>query len=195
MNDNLEHIIISLNRKDRGAFNDVFELLYPRLLGFANEYIDIDDAKNIVQDAFVTLWNKNPHFNNKFQLQSYLYTIVKNSSLYLIRKNKIRLKYRDREEKLFQTNIHIDALKNLDTTSITFKEINNIINDTVNNLPDRCRDIFLLSRESGLKNREIAEDLDISIKTVEANITKALKILSKELVDYLLLVSVFLLNR
>lgn len=180
-----EEVIILLNKKQEAAFDVVFNIYYPRLVYFAKEYIPYDDAKNVVQDAFIMLWNKKPFFANEAQLQSYIYTSVKNSCLMYLRHEKVKKVYQNKIGEQKQNQIYSDALGNLDTSVMAFHEIETILEDTLNNLPPRCKEVFTLSRLEGKKNKEIADLLAISVKAVEAQITKALKVLSIALKDYL----------
>lgn len=185
-------IIVLLNKKQEAAFEVVFSLYYPRLVYFAKEYVPYADAKNLVQDAFVTFWEKNPVFINESQLQSYLYTNVKNNCLMYLKHEKVKKKYADNLELKKQNRIHYIALDQLNTSVITFQEIETIIEKTIADLPPRCREIFLLSRSEGKKNQQIADHLDINIKSVEAQITKAIKIFKIALKDYLPILSFFI---
>ena len=183
-----DDVIALLNKKNEAAFEVAFNLFYPRLVSFAKEYVPEDDAFNLVQDAFITLLEKTPAFLNENQLQSYLYTNVKNNCLMFLRHEKVKQKYSD--QKLAtgrQVDLNVQALERLDTSSMAFMEIEQIIADTLEKLPARCREIFLLSRFEGKKNAEVAEMLDISEKAVEAQITKALKVFKVALTDYLAL--------
>lgn len=183
-----DDVIALLNKKNEAAFEVAFHIFYPRLVSFAKEYVPEDDALNLVQDAFITLLEKTPSFLNENQLQSYLYTNVKNNCLMFLRREKVKKKYSDQKiANGSHVNLNVQALERLDTSSMAFTEIEQIINDTLEKLPARCRKIFVLSRFEGKKNAEVAEMLDISEKAVEAQITKALKIFKIALKDYLAL--------
>ncbi len=179
-------IIKLLNNKDESSFEVMFHLYYPRLVYFAKEYVSYEDAREIVQDAFVTFLEKNPTFSNDFQIRSYLYTLVKNNCLIHLRHQKVKNNFINKtNEDHVQNQVYQLALEQLDTSEFTFKEIEHIIKDTIESLPPRCREIFILSRINNKKNREIADDLNISIKAVEAQITNALKIFRVALKDFL----------
>lgn len=181
-------IIALLNKKNEAAFDVAFTVFYPRLVAFSKEYVSEDDALNLVQDAFITLLDKAPTFINENQLQSYLYTNVKNNCLMFLRHEKVKKKYSDYKIATeTQFNLNLEALERLDTSPIAFMEIEQIINDTLEKLPLRCREIFILSRLEGKKNTEVADVLNISEKAVEAQITKALKVFKIVLKDYLAL--------
>ncbi len=187
-------ILQLLNKHQEAAFEVVFKLYYPRLVYFAKEFVPDSEAKNLVQDAFISMWDKKPQFINESQLQSYLYTNVKNNCLMFLRHEKVKKKYKTEAAFQKQNSIYTEALSGLDTSSVTFQEIESIIEKTLLELPDRCREVFVLSRMEGKKNKEVAEALDISVKTVEAQITKALKTLRVSLKDYLPLVAWLLFN-
>ena len=185
MNSLSNEIINLLNQKQEAAFEVMFSLYYPRLVWFVKEYVPYQDAKNLVQDAFITFWEKNPTISNEAQLQGYLYTIVKNNCLMFIRHEKVKKGFADETEKKMQNQIHEAALEQLNTSEMAFQEIELIIEKTLEALPPRCREIFVLSRMEGKKNHEVAEEMDISVKAVEAQITKALKVFKVALKDFL----------
>lgn len=175
-----------LNTKDESAFEAVFKFYYPRLVYFANEYISLEDAKGVVQEAFISLFESLAIFSHDAQLRSYLYTMVKNGCLMKLRHENVKKRYAVKFKKeSMQNQIYQSALEQLNTSETTFKEMETIIHHTVSSLTPRCREVFILSRREGKKNREIADDLDISIKSVEAHITNALKIFRVALKDFL----------
>lgn len=189
-----KEIIKLLNKRNDAAFETIFNIYYPRLVYFAKEYVPNHESENLVQDAFISMWNKKPEFLNESQLQSYLYTNVKNNCLMYLRHEKVREKFG--KEKLLQkqNEVYTDALKSIDTSALVFQEIEVIIEKTLKELPPRCREVFVLSRLEGKKNKEVAEILNISLKSVEAQITKALKVFRGRLKDYLPLVAYLLFS-
>lgn len=192
MNSISSDILHLLNKKQDAAFEVVFNIYYPRLVYFAKVYVPDYEAKNLVQDAFVSMWERKPEFLSEAQLQSYLYTNVKNNCLMFLRHEKVKKKYAESSAYQKQNLLHQTALKQIDTTVITFQEIEKIIEQTLAELPGRCREVFVLSRIEGKKNQEIADELSISLKAVEAQITKALKTFRLTLKDYLPLVAFLL---
>lgn len=194
MNSLSNEIIGLLNEKQEAAFEVVFSLYYPRMVYFAKEYVSYNDAKNLVQDAFISLWDKNPKFMNEAQLQSYLYTNVKNNCLMYLRHEKVKKNYAEKTVAKKQNQVYTTALGQIDTSVMVFHEIEAIIEKTLAGLPSRCREVFTLSRLEGKKNREVAGALNISVKSVEAQITKALKVFRVALKDFLPLVAYLLIN-
>jgi RNA polymerase sigma-70 factor (ECF subfamily) len=194
MNSLSKEVIVLLNQKQEAAFEVVFSLYYPRLVYFAKEYVPYEDAKNLVQDAFVGMWNNKPEFLSEAQLQSFLYTSVKNNCLMFLRHEKVQKHYSKNVIKQKQDQVYISALGEIDTSVFTFQEIESIIEQTLSKLPPRCREVFILSRMEGKKNVEVAEELDISVKSVEAQMTKALKVFRVALKDFLPLVAYLLIS-
>jgi RNA polymerase sigma-70 factor (ECF subfamily) len=170
---------------NEGAFDFFFKYYYPGLCVFAQRKINIpiDDAKNIVQDVFVKFWNDREKIDIKYSVRSYLFTSVKNKCLDFIKKSH----YPDLRE-TFPENFSIgDEPYEIYVLS----ELQQLFNESLQKLPDRCRTIFELSRFEMKKNIEIATMLKISEKAVEKQITRALKILKRELHDYLPLMLFF----
>lgn len=168
-------------------FDDLFRAYYKSLRAYAYRYVgDLYIAEDIVQDVFSQLWEKKDNISNIESLRSYLFTSVYNRVCNYFKHKKVEAVFAEKEhtnharlEACYQQKI----LDNSD--SLLVHELEDKISDAVHNLPDVCKKVFLLSREKGLKNLEIAELLDINIKTVEKHITKALAFLRTQLKDYI----------
>ncbi|RLD67693.1 MAG: RNA polymerase sigma-70 factor [Bacteroidetes bacterium] len=171
-----------VNRIKRGnilAFEKVFRELYSPLCGYANKMInDQDKAEEIVQEVFYIIWKNKERLTIRVSLKSYLYKSVQNSCLQIGQHQLVKDKYRQ-----FVINRDNDKQQSPETV-LEVKEINKAIDQTLDALPERCKEIFYMNRFEGLKYREIAEKLSVSQKTVEANISKALKHLRKNLKQY-----------
>ena len=167
-------------------FEQLFKTYFKPLVNFANKFLnDIDQSKEIVHDVFVRVWEKRQEMDKDNSVKSYIYRSVNNRCLNYIRDNKKFVNPEITAEKSYSDNI----VENLNAI-----EIQAIIDRTLNSLPERSKKIFIMSRYENLKYAEIAEKLGISIKTVEANISKALKELRKNLKQFLTLVIILLLN-
>ena len=144
----------------------------------------MDDCKDIVHNVFLNLWRKREQLDVETQLKSYLFTAVHNRCLNHIRDRK----------KIVRHDLPMDTLglpEYMESTDyLQQTELEMRIKDTIDGLPDRCRQIFVLSRFDDKKYSEIADMLGISVKAVEAQMSKALRILRESLKDYLPLVLV-----
>ena len=156
-----------------------FEKLYKRFQPSLTNYAfyltrSSEDAIEIVNDVFLSVWSKQNRLTLDNSLKTYLYTAVKNRSINYIKKNKLETVFDDQ----------LDTLSDFEADkSLLQKEQQIIIEQIMNNLPPKCKQVFSMSRVDQLSNKEIASLLDISIKTVEAQITKALKIFRKKLIN------------
>ncbi len=171
-----------LNDRDIKAFEDVFKSHYVRLTVFANKFInDIDVAEEIVSESLAQLWEKRESITFSSSVTGYLYTMVRNRSMNYLKHQKVENEY----VSYLIRNKLIDELPEHDTDPLLEKEMIQHIKLAVDSLPERCRQVFIMSRFDYLKNREIAERLNISQNTVERQITIALDKLRKSL-EYIL---------
>jgi len=132
-------------------------------------------AENIVQNVFVFLWEKHQTLQIHTSISSYLYTLVKNKCIDYLRHQKTAQEYRAEQA------LKLSALEQLDTGLISGENIEQTVQQAIDKLPSRCREVFILSRVEGKKYREIAEILGISLNTVENQMGIALKKLRKDL--------------
>ena len=174
-----KNIIAKISRGDLKAFESLFRNHYEMLCMYAMKYLhDPDSAEEVVQDLFYTLWDKRLEIKINTSLKSYLYASVHNRCLKYIRHQTVRSNYRE---------YYLTQESELETTPEDFtqtEELQKIVDRTLDSLPVRCSNIFKMNRFEGLKYHEIAKRLSISVKTVEANMGKALKMLRKNLKDY-----------
>ena len=176
------HKIIS---GEEASFEKVYRYYYPRLIYFAKHYVlDTEASKNIVQDVFTELWDKRPTLREDTNLQAWLFTVARNKSLKTISQLKSRHNY-DNYLKTRQLEVNYKALFEFDTSDLVFDELQAKIRIAIEKLPPACRKVFEMSRFEDKKNKEIAEELNLSIKTVEAQISKALRSLKADLKEYL----------
>ncbi|MEO8766066.1 MAG: RNA polymerase sigma-70 factor [Ginsengibacter sp.] len=155
-------------------FKKYFHSNYERLHSYAFTIVkDNEEAEDIVQLAFVKLWEKRSRVNIEQSGKFYLYKSVYHLCLNSIRDKKTKQKY---EDKL--------ALPSAGTSYLNEdREINNQVSAAIDTLPVKCREVFIKSRDEGKRYAEIAMELNISVKTVEAQMGKALKILRNLLTD------------
>jgi len=189
--DNEKYLFEKLRLGDEAAFKVIYNKYVPRLYYFVHEYIPLKDiVENIIQDTLMTLWVKKETLSADTNLSAYLFTVAKNNCLYKLRDLKYRKRLFDSSDPgELELKANMDALGSLDTSSLTFMEIEQIIKNTLEQLPPQCRVVFQLSRFEDKKYREIAEELNISVKAVEGHISKALKQFRTSLKDYLPIVA------
>jgi RNA polymerase sigma-70 factor (ECF subfamily) len=168
-----------LSFKDKESFELLFRQYYQMLCSYAYRFVnDADTAEEIVQDLFYKIWEKRSEIEINTSEKSYLYSAVHNRCLKFIEHRNVESRYKS------YYLMHGSEIDNAPQQNSNVNELQNIIDQTLDTLPERCGRIFRLNRFEGLKYQEIADKLAISIKTVEANMGKALKILRKNLKDY-----------
>lgn len=175
-----KNIVDALRQGDEQVFETIFRTYYERLCNYANTILnDMDEAEEMVQSAFLTVWEKHDTLEIHTSVKSYLYRAVHNSCLNRVKHYKVRKTYGDSVKN--QTELlHDDASQDL-----IGSELDAIVANAIDSLPDQCRLVFKLSRFENLTYAEIAEQLGISVKTVENHMVKALKVLREKLKDYL----------
>jgi len=167
----------------------LFKSSFKGLTRFAQKYVkDFETAKEIVQDAFITLWEKRETIDLSKPVKSYLTTIIYNKSLNYLRDNKKFNKDILNFENLYPVSDHDSGDK------LVAAEISRKINKAIEELPEKCREIFVLNRFENLKYQQVADKLQISIKTVETQMSKALQHMREKLVDYITVVLIILLE-
>lgn len=167
--------------EDQHSFEKLFKIFYQRLLNFCMYYIKHkESAEEIVSDIFVNLWIKRKELGHIRNLETYLFIAVKNHSLNHIKQfSNYRVTYLEDDgiHALVNTN---DPEKELEMRELTFK-----MNEAVNSLPPQCKIIFNLIKEEGLKYKQVAEILNLSPRTVETQLVRAMKKLDKIITPYL----------
>jgi len=175
-----------LRMGDQYAFEKLFKANYNRITGFCAKFIDDREAtRSVALEAFVNLWLNREKIEKPGGVQAFLYTFARTGGLNYLRHQKIEKKYHDRSLHDLETRLNIDVLSSFDFSSLEFTELEILILDSVHELPEKCRLVFTKSRYEGKSNKEIAVELEITEKSVEAHITRALKFLRTELADYL----------
>ena len=184
-------LLAQLNKGDKKAFDQIFKQYSKSLYYFSFSMLkNEEDAKDIVQEVFLKLWSERDKIDNTKSFKSFLFTISYNMTIDRLRKRIRDKKFRSFVEKEFD----VSCLEN--GIMVDYDMINNKIQSAVNELPDKRQKIFRLSREGGYSNKQIAEELNIAPKTVENQITLAIKhiksSLGKEIVPVMLFMYLFL---
>ena len=169
-------IFKKIKNGDDDAFSHLFDEYYVSLCFFANKYVsDLDLSRSLVQQVFVDLWTKREKLNIHYSPKSYLFHSVKNRSIDYLRKRSRSVSVAEFPDNNLSLEFH-DLVEEA--------ELNERINTCIDQLSERCREIFILCRFEGLKYSEIAERLNISVKTVEMHMGIALKKIRNKLSDY-----------
>ena len=174
---NGQEYVIALKLGNEWALKLIMDQWYSRLYNFAIGYLKNErNAEEVIQDVFLQLWDNREKLTDNTSINAYLFTLTRNRCIDVIRRERLLIQFHTdkKEEYIYLTNSY-HALSDPVLDHIFEKEFQNEIDKTVNALPDQCQKVFYLSREKGLKNKEISELLHISQKTVETHITKALK--------------------
>lgn len=172
---NDKEFISSLKRGDSKGYQFLVTSYHQKLCVYANSLTnDSDLAEDIVQNVFMSIWKNRNKLKDQFVVKSYLYKSVYNEFIDQYRKKKAVLTL---EKK------HIDALTYIveEEDEKSLEKLISIVKKEIDKLPPKCKQTFLLSKEEGLTNLEISEYLNISIKSVEAHITKAFSVLRKSI--------------
>jgi len=168
-------MIKGLRSGRESAYEQLFKEYYKPLTVFATGYLeDLESGKEVVQDLFVYLYEKRKNLVITTSLKSYLYRSVRNRCLNHIKHQQVRKKHQD------QMKPELQESENLED-KIRETELEYMVSQIVDQLPPQCKRIYTMSRVSGLPNTEIAEQLKISKRTVETQISNALKVLREKL--------------
>ncbi len=162
---------------DEEAFTEIYTAYNVRLKRFIISYTNDNNlAEDVVQETFILLWEIREILNPEKSLLAFLLTIAKNKALNVLKKQKSSLSSHTKYQEIMfrEMELNIQSLEYLDPHDLIVKDLESVIRKTLSKLPSKTRDIFEMSRYSGIKNKDIAERLDISIKTVEYHLSKAL---------------------
>lgn len=163
-------------------FEVLFRTYHAPLCGFVYRYVaSSETSEDVVQDLFLSIWrNKERWMSKGEQVTPAMYVAARNRALDYIKHGKVRTRHRD-EVREVQRNRFVPA----PDADLVYGELMAEVEEAVSRLPERCRLVFTLSRDSALTNLEIATMLGVSIKTVEAQMTRALGALRSQLIPHL----------
>tara|TARA_Y100001972_G_scaffold129294_1_gene196268 strand:+ start:2555 stop:3145 length:591 start_codon:yes stop_codon:yes gene_type:complete len=172
-------LLCSLKRGDNEAFKRIYELFWESLYAIGyNRLQSAKDVEDIIQELFVDLWNKRDTIQIKESLRTYLFTAMKYKVIDHLRRNKSR--------NVRMEDVTLETELSTDTTDhmLSFNELYDELRKGIDQLPERCKLVFKMSRDREMSAAEIATALNISKRTVETQIYKSLKHLKKSLSDY-----------
>lgn len=176
----------SLHTMER--FTRFFQENQEKFVSFAYSYTrDKATAEDIFMESMISLWENRERWEKDSNMHALLLTIIKNKSLNFLEHEQVRLRAEEtiNTHKQRELDLRISTLDACEPETIFDTEIQRIVYHALKQLPEQSRHIFILSRYHDTPNREIAQQLGISVKSVEFHITKALKLLRLELKDYL----------
>ena len=177
MSSGVSLLVKNIKAGDRKAFKELFLKFYDPLCQFVWTYTRSGHiSEELVQDVFLTVWELRENLDPAQDIRSYLYRSVRNRALNHIKHRNLANEYNNDIEWLKPSPV--TQQHSYDTGSTTFEKE---VKQAIRNLPDGARRIYILSRKEGLTYREIAAVLDISIKTVESQMSRALKMLRETL--------------
>ncbi|MFA6838062.1 MAG: RNA polymerase sigma-70 factor [Dysgonamonadaceae bacterium] len=183
----------NINKNEK--FEEIYISHYSRMKRFAQEYvIREEDAENIVQDVFLDVWEKKLFLISHTNMFSFLFTSVKNRCLDFLRHKTVIQKTANiiQEEHSLVLEMKLNSLEEFDEIFFSEPDIETIVLKAIENLPEKCRQIFLMNKIEGKKQKVIAEELNISINTVESQMGIAYKKLKELLKDYVSLLIFFI---
>lgn len=170
-------------------FSKFFQENQEKFLSFAYSYIrNRVEAEDILMESMITLWENRDKWEKDSNLHGLLLTIIKNKALNYLAHEQVRLRAEEEinNHKQRELDLRISTLEACEPDIIFDTEIQHIVQKALKRMPEQSRRIFMMSRYQNTPNRMIAEQLGISLKSVEFHITKSLKILRVELKDYLI---------
>lgn len=172
------HLLEKIKNGNLEAFEKLFRKYYAQLINYAVIYVkQKNDAEEVVQNFFFNIWKNKENVKISGSFKSYAYRSVYNNSIQYVRKQRRSTSIED-DKKIRRTMVQSTS------DELQYQQLRERIEKILDLLPEKNRRIFEMNRFEGLKYQEIADKLSISIKTVEANITRALKTFRKYLKDY-----------
>ena len=181
-----EFLLKRIKENDQKAFKDLFYRYVDDLERFINWHIDDrEKSQEFVLDIFTYIWEKREPFEIRYQLKSYLFQAGRNKAFTYIKNRKITIYLED---------ILISESTDDTVTILELEELSELIEEAVSILPGKCREIFINSRQHDKTNKEIAAQFELTEKTIENQITIAIKKIKTHLKRYHYLVLIFLLN-
>ncbi|WP_256006339.1 RNA polymerase sigma factor [Pedobacter deserti] len=185
---NEDHLLGLLRAGDTDAFRKIYNFYGKKLFYFAKKLnLDAEDAEEIVQETFAKIWENRAGLQTGFSLNAYLMTISRNLIYNKVRKEALIRRY-------------MGVFKEPELDVIPDKELETSIEQILEQLPEKCRLVFRMSRFEGYSNQEIADKLSISKSTVENHINKAIHLIKTQLKGYgfgsyvMIYISLFLLK-
>lgn len=178
---------------DLSAFRQLYHVYFQRLYLFAHKFVDTEMAKDVVQDCFYNFWINREKIEITTSVSAYLFTVIKNRC-YKILSEEHRKQVGEQNFSLMLKKEELQFFINSEKSILEF-DVKDRIENVMLHLPEKCAEVFSESRFNGLSNKEIADKFNISVKAVEKQISKALKLFRKEFKDIISVIfSLFIQN-
>ena len=171
---------------DLKAFEYFYKKYQPRLFAYGVGVLGDEEAsKDLVQETFIAFWENKERLVTCYSVSSYLFKIFQSKCLnYLIKRTLLSDFSSFSELKLKEIEMSYYSSDNIDGGTVFMKEVEELYTKTMNDLPDKCREIFILSKEQDVKAADIADKLGVSVRTVENQLYKAIKIMRQAMREY-----------
>lgn len=183
-------LVAKMLKGDEGAFEYVYRKWFEKVYNYSKEFVVSEDIANeVAQDVFMVLWENRKQLAPSTIFYTYLLKIARNKCLNTLRHNKVCNDYiKNKKDLAKELEMNYWSLADSGAEKLLEKELREVIDKAVDRLPEKCQNVFKLSRYEGLKYKEISDKLGISVKTVETYMTQSLKQLRKDLKDFLPLI-------
>ncbi|WP_195333212.1 RNA polymerase sigma-70 factor [Bacteroides salyersiae] len=179
---------VEVENSDRHTdFEYIYIYYFPKMKRFAREYVLSDeDAENIVQDVFLELWEKKEILSLQLNVIAYLFTAIRNRCINFLRRSMIAKNAENKLQEEYKLTLQMKyySLEAFNQEIFQEKDVEQILSKAIDTLPEKCREIFILSKIKGKKQKDIATELNISVNTVETQISIAYKKLRNELKEH-----------
>jgi RNA polymerase sigma-70 factor (ECF subfamily) len=184
--DLFDHLFIEIKKGNQEAFRLFFLKTYDRMKYLIMPYLKDDEtARDLIQDAYLKFWEARNTLRQNSNPEAFLFTLLRNSALNYLKHKVVGQKYAEAvQEDLKKEKLNYYALSDPVTEKVFSEEMEKILDSALRNLPEKTREIFVLSREKGLKYHEIAVQMNLSEKVVENHIMNALRALRQALKDF-----------
>ena len=177
------------------TYKALFRRYYPSLIFYATRLVGEEEAEDVVQDVFVELWKRKDSIEIGEQIQAFLYRAVYTRALNVLKHRNVEDGYCAAMEEINRRRAEFYQPDNNEVIrKIEDRELRKEIHDAINERPDKCKEVFKLSYLHDMKNKEIADVLGVSLRTVEAHMYKALKFLRNRLGHLWFILLLFLLD-
>ncbi len=181
-----ENLFESFRKGNVNAFEHLYKMYQPRLFAYSLNMVDnADVAKDIIQESFMAFWENRGNILTDFSVVSYLFKIVHSNCLKYLRRASIMSNFSDLTDlKLKEIEMNYYSPEKNIFNNMYLKDLEKIYANSLEKLPEKCREIFVLSRQQYITSTEIAIKLGLSLRTVENQLYRASKILKEELKQY-----------